>query len=128
MPKPSVPGLFDATVRFLVPWRISAVIKFSGTPQVPKAPIRIVAPSFTRPITASALATRLSIYDCRPPTRMRKPGVYYNLAGMLRRQAALRAPLADPVARGAFERADFSGHSARRRIHCRGSFDFGHQS
>src|ERR1700684_173360 len=127
MPKPSVPGLLDATVRLFVPCRISALIKFSGTPQVPNAPIRIVAPSFTRPITASAFATRLSIDACPLPMRPRKPGVYYNLADKLRRPRALRATLADSLARGALECADSIGHRARGRIDCRGFLDFGHQ-
>src|SRR2546425_9370107 len=66
MPKSSTPALFEAMVRFLVPFLRTAAIRFSGIPHRPKPPIRIVAPSRSRSIAASALATRLSIYSFLP--------------------------------------------------------------
>src|SRR6185437_5241903 len=70
------PGLLDATVRFFVPARSTAVIRFSGIPHNPKPPIRIVAPSRNPFMATSALGTRLSIRRSplsrlaggRPPT------------------------------------------------------------
>src|SRR5579864_1977763 len=56
-----VPALFEATVRFFVPLRRTAAIRFSGTPHVPKPPERMTAPSNSLSIATSALATRLSI-------------------------------------------------------------------
>src|SRR5712664_1218305 len=71
MPKSSTPALFEAMVRFLVPFLRTAAIRFSGIPHRPKPPIRIVAPSRSRSIAASALATRLSIYSFLPICRVR---------------------------------------------------------
>ena len=45
MPKSATPALFETTVRFFVPARRTAAIRFSGMPHSPKPPIRIVAPS-----------------------------------------------------------------------------------
>ena len=56
-----VPALFEATVRFFVPLRRTAAIRFSGMPQTPNPPERMTAPSKSFSIATSALATRLSI-------------------------------------------------------------------
>src|ERR1700687_4018313 len=61
MPAPSIPALFETMVRFFVPLRRTAAIKFSGMPHNPNPPIKIVAPSRSFSIARSALATRLSI-------------------------------------------------------------------
>src|SRR5690242_14580106 len=64
MPKSEPPALLETTVRFFVPARRTAAIRFSGIPQRPKPPIRMVAPSRRPSIAASAPLTRLSM---RPP-------------------------------------------------------------
>src|SRR3990170_7190344 len=61
MPKSSTPALFEITVRFLIPFRRTAAIRFSGRPQRPKPPIMILAPSGMSRIAPSALATTLFI-------------------------------------------------------------------
>src|ERR1700730_5736595 len=48
-------------VRFLVPLRRTASIRCSGTPQSPKPPTKMVAPSVSLAMAASAEATRLSM-------------------------------------------------------------------
>src|SRR5215469_805176 len=60
MPKSSTPALLLTTVRSLVPLRRTAPIRFSGMPQSPKPPIRMVMPSRRLATAASADATRLS--------------------------------------------------------------------
>src|SRR5579859_6331254 len=50
-------------VRFLVPLRRTASIKCSGTPHRPKPPTRMVAPSASLAMAASAEAMRLSTAD-----------------------------------------------------------------
>src|SRR6478752_1236222 len=57
-----VPALLETQVKFLEPLRRVASIKFSGIPLVPNPPTRMVTPSDSLAIAASALATRLSIY------------------------------------------------------------------
>src|SRR5258705_6997022 len=59
MPKPSTPALLLMVVRFFVPLRASARIRFSGIPHRPKPPTMMVAPSNTSWIASSALATTL---------------------------------------------------------------------
>src|SRR5712692_3379385 len=61
IPKSSTPALLLTIVRFFVPLRRTAAIKFSGMPQRPKPPIRMVAPSLIFSMAASAEAMRLSI-------------------------------------------------------------------
>src|SRR5712692_9926111 len=81
MPKSSTPALFEATIRFLQPLRRSAAIRFSGMPQSPKPPIKMVAPSRTCSMAASAFVTRLSIrllleagaLAAQPCNRQRQP-------------------------------------------------------
>src|SRR6266446_1061441 len=61
MPKSSTPALLLTMVRSFVPlWR-TAAMRFSGMPQRPKPPIRIVAPSWIFSMAASAEAMRLSM-------------------------------------------------------------------
>src|SRR5713101_8112192 len=67
MPASARPALFETMVRSLVPLRRTAAIRLSGTPQRPKPPIRIVAPSKSFSMAASAPLTRLSI--AVPPKR-----------------------------------------------------------
>src|SRR6202521_5755180 len=61
MPKSSTPGLLLMTVRRVVPLARRAWIRFSGMPQRPKPPMRIVAPSGMRATAASALGRTLFI-------------------------------------------------------------------
>src|SRR5579859_3225096 len=70
MPKLSVPALFETRVKFLVPRFFNARRRCSGTPHIPNPPTKIVAPSVTRSIATSALATRLSIRSHLWPIRM----------------------------------------------------------
>src|SRR5712691_5526788 len=74
MPKSSTPALFETTVRFLQPLRRKAAIRFSGMPQTPNPPIRIVTWSRTCSIAASAFATRLSITLLLETGRLRPQG------------------------------------------------------
>src|ERR1041385_1967360 len=75
MPNPSTPALLETIVRFFVPLRRTAAIKFSGIPHSPNPPIRMVMPSRRFSIAASTEATRLSISSpgkrelCRCDTR-----------------------------------------------------------
>src|SRR5712692_2206044 len=61
MPKSSTPALLEMMVRSFDPLRRTAAIRFSGMPQRPKPPIRMVAPSRSPAMAVSALATRLSM-------------------------------------------------------------------
>src|SRR5262249_15954315 len=61
MPKSSTPALLLTTVRSFVPLRRTAPMRFSGMPQSPKPPIRMVMPSRRLATAASADATRLSM-------------------------------------------------------------------
>src|SRR5437879_3198879 len=61
MPKSSTPALLLTMVRSFVPLRRTAAMRFSGMPQRPKPPIRMVAPSWIFSMAASAEAIRLSI-------------------------------------------------------------------
>src|SRR6266481_5669982 len=72
MPKSSTPALLLTMVRSFTPLRRTAAIRFSGMPQSPKPPIRIVAPSRTFAMAASADAMRLSI-----PCSEVQGGVYF---------------------------------------------------
>src|SRR5580692_1782657 len=60
MPKSSTPALLLTMVRSLVPLRRTAAIRFSGMPHKPKPPMRIVAPSGSFAMAASAEEMRLS--------------------------------------------------------------------
>src|SRR5580692_6898726 len=60
-PTPSTPTLLLMVLRFFVPLRASARIRFSGMPHRPKPPIMIDAPSNTSRMASSALATTLFI-------------------------------------------------------------------
>src|SRR5713101_7636514 len=60
-PAPSVPALLLAMVRFLVPLRRTASMRCSGTPHRPKPPTKMVAPSSSLAMAASAEAMRLSM-------------------------------------------------------------------
>src|SRR5580704_1437300 len=60
MPKSSTPALLLTMVRSLVPLRRTAAIRFSGMPHKPKPPMRIVAPSGSFSMAASAEEMRLS--------------------------------------------------------------------
>src|SRR6266852_8214823 len=61
MPKSSTPALLLTMVRSFVPLRRTAAMRFSGMPQRPKPPMRMVAPSWIFSMAASAEAMRLSI-------------------------------------------------------------------
>src|SRR2546426_439837 len=61
MPKSSTPALLLTTVRFFVPLRRTAAMRFSGMPHKPKPPMRMVAPSVSFSMAASAEAMRLSM-------------------------------------------------------------------
>src|SRR2546422_7820534 len=61
IPKSSTPALLLTMVRSLVPLRRMAAMRFSGIPQRPKPPMRMVAPSWIFSMAASAEAMRLSI-------------------------------------------------------------------
>src|SRR5229473_6931989 len=61
MPKSSTPALLLTMVRSFVPLRRTAAMRFSGMPQRPKPPIRMVTPSRILSMAASAEAIRLSI-------------------------------------------------------------------
>src|SRR5713226_528027 len=62
MPKSSTPALLLTMVRSFVPLRRTAAMRFSGMPQRPKPPMRMVAPSWILSMAASAEAMRLSIW------------------------------------------------------------------
>src|SRR5260370_23186475 len=117
MPKSDVPGLLEIAVRFFVPARRSAAIRFSGMPQTPKPPIRIEAPSGMRRTAASALATLLSIRYTNlqqmgrvcinadtSPSREANSNFNANCEGVYRRRWRQRTP--PPVRAGADGRAD----------------------
>src|SRR4030095_13250116 len=72
-----MPALFEITVRFLTPFSASAAIRFSGTPQSPKPPARIDAPSFTSAIASRAFATTLFIAP--PPLPSRSASLAHDL-------------------------------------------------
>src|SRR5690349_15695537 len=61
IPKSSTPALLLTMVRSFVPLRRTAAMRFSGMPHSPKPPMRMVAPSRSFSIPASAEAMRLSI-------------------------------------------------------------------
>src|SRR5947207_12414679 len=61
IPYPSTPTLLLIVVRFFVPLRASARIRFSGIPHRPKPPIMIVAPSGISRMASSELATTFFI-------------------------------------------------------------------
>src|SRR6266536_6628598 len=61
IPYPSTPTLLLIVVRFFVPLRASARMRFSGMPHRPKPPIMMVEPSGTSRMASSALATTFFI-------------------------------------------------------------------
>src|SRR5262245_37845168 len=56
-----MPALFETIVKFFVPLRSTAAIRFSGIPHSPKPPIRIVIPSLRFSMALSAEMMRLSM-------------------------------------------------------------------
>src|SRR5712692_8344005 len=92
MPKSSTPALFETTVRFLHPLRRKAAIRFSGMPQTPNPPIRIMTPSRTCSIAVSALATRLSIRLLLETGRLRPQGCRTHSQPELSRGSLLQTP------------------------------------
>ena len=67
MPKSSTPALLLTIVSSFVPLRRTAAMRFSGMPQRPKPPMRIVAPSRRFSMATSGEAMRLSTSapECR---------------------------------------------------------------
>src|SRR5260370_2816317 len=61
MPKSSTPALLLTMVRSLVPFRRTAAMRFSGMPQRPNPPMRMVTPSRLFSMVTSDEAMRLSI-------------------------------------------------------------------
>src|SRR5579859_610191 len=61
MPKPSTPALLETIVRSFVPLRWTAAMRFSGMPQRPKPPMRMVMPSLRLAMAASGEEMRLSM-------------------------------------------------------------------
>src|SRR5256885_16977051 len=61
MPKPSTPALLETMVRSFVPARWTAAMRFSGMPQRPKPPMRMVMPFFRFAMAASGEEMRLSM-------------------------------------------------------------------
>src|SRR6267154_3460991 len=61
MPKPSTPALLETMVRSFVPARWTAAMRFSGMPQRPKPPMRMVMPFFRLVMAASGEEMRLSM-------------------------------------------------------------------
>src|SRR5580700_3907299 len=63
MPKLSIPALLLTMVKSFTPLRRTAAMRFSGMPQRPKPPIRMVAPSWRFSMAASDEEMRLSTKD-----------------------------------------------------------------
>src|SRR5258707_13849863 len=61
MPNPSTPALLETIVRSFVPLRLTAAMRFSGMPQRPKPPMRMVMPFFRLAMAASGEEMRLSM-------------------------------------------------------------------
>ena len=74
IPKSSTPALLLTIVRSLVPLRLTAAIKFSGIPQSPNPPIRMVAPSLSPSIPTSADPILLSTLS--PPFDRLAPAIH----------------------------------------------------
>src|SRR5713226_521808 len=77
-------------VSFLVPLRRTASIRCSGTPQRPKPPTRMVAPSLSLAMAASAEAMRLSMVS-RNLSKLRLP-VRHTAPGLSQKNAMVSPP------------------------------------
>ena len=60
-PESPLPALFDTTTRSRAPWRMSASIRSTGMPAIPKPLIRTVEPSST-PATAWSVSSTTTAF------------------------------------------------------------------